>query len=77
MRRTQEVPAGTLNGIASYRGAVRREATDTRRWAHRLRINYGYGIPASASAHEFTTCTAFPDAQGTCEPDETGATGSR
>lgn len=68
-------PAGTLNGIAAYRSAVRREATDTRRWADRLRIRYGYGIPASASAHEFTTCTAAPQAAGSCEPDETGATG--
>lgn len=68
-------PAGTLNGIATYRTAVRREATDTRRWADRLRIKYGYGIPASASAHEFTTCTATPEAVGSCEPDQTGATG--
>ena len=68
-------PAGTLNGIAAYRTAVRREATDTRRWADRLGIKYGYGIPASASAHEFTACTATPEAVGTCQPDETGATG--
>jgi hypothetical protein len=68
-------PAGTLNGIATYRSAVRREATDGRRWADRLRIKYGYGIPASASAHEFSTCTATPDAVGACEPDATGATG--
>jgi hypothetical protein len=68
-------PAGTLNGIASYRTAVQREATDTRRWADRLGIKYGYGIPASASAHEFATCTASPGAAGSCEPDATGATG--
>lgn len=68
-------PAGTLNGITAYRRAVRREATQTRRWADRLGIKYGYGIPASASAHEFTTCTATPEAVGSCEPDQTGATG--
>jgi hypothetical protein len=68
-------PAGTLNGLASYRTAVQREATDTKRWADRLRIKYGYGIPASASAHEFTTCNATPSASGSCVPDATGATG--
>jgi hypothetical protein len=68
-------PAGTLNGIATYRDAVRTEADDTRRWADRLGIEYGYGIPASASAHEFTTCTASPGADGSCVPDATGATG--
>lgn len=68
-------PAGTLNGIAAYRSAVRQEATDTKTWANRLRIKYGYGIPGSASAHEFTTCTASPGAQGSCVPDATGATG--
>jgi hypothetical protein len=68
-------PAGTLNGIASYRTAVKTEATNTRRWADRLRVKYGYGIPASASAHEYTTCTATPGATDACEPDATGATG--
>ena len=68
-------PAGTLNGITSYQAAVQREATDTRFWAGRLRIKYGYGIPASASAHEFTTCTATPRASGGCVPDTTGAAG--
>jgi hypothetical protein len=68
-------PAGTLNGIAPYRAAVQREATDMKRWADRLHIKYGYGIPASASAHEFTTCNATPSASGSCVPDATGATG--
>jgi hypothetical protein len=68
-------PAGTLNGITAYRAAVGQEATDTKRWANRLQIKYGYGIPASASAHEFTTCVASPGAQGSCVPDATGATG--
>jgi hypothetical protein len=68
-------PAGTLNGIDSYRTAVQREASDTRRWANRLHVKYGFGIPASASAHEFTTCTATPDAADACVADETGATG--
>ena len=70
-----DAPAGTLSGIASYRAAVRREATDTKQWANRLHIKYGYGIPASASAHEFTTCTATAGAAGDCVPDATGATG--
>jgi hypothetical protein len=68
-------PAGTLNGITTYRTAVQHEATNTRRWADRLRIKYGYGIPASASAHEFSTCTATPGATDSCVPDATGATG--
>ena len=68
-------PAGTLNGITSYQAAVQREATDTARWAGRLRVKYGYGIPASASAHEFTTCNATPGASGSCVPDATGASG--
>lgn len=68
-------PAGTLNGIAAYRVAVRQEATDTKTWANRLHVRYGYGIPASASAHEFTTCSATPGATDSCVPDATGATG--
>jgi hypothetical protein len=68
-------PAGTLNGIESYRTAAQREAADTKRWADRLHIKYGFGIPASASAHEFTTCTATPEATDACVPDATGATG--
>jgi hypothetical protein len=68
-------PAGTLNGIDSYRMAVQREASDTKRWANRLHIKYGFGIPASASAHEFSTCTATPEATDACVPDEAGATG--
>jgi hypothetical protein len=67
--------AGTLNGIASYRTAVQQEATQTKRWANRLHIKYGFGIPASASAHEFTTCTETEGAVGSCVPDSTGATG--
>ena len=67
-------PAGTLNGIATYRAAANREATDTKHWANRLHIKYGYGIPASASAHELSTCAATA-ASGTCVPDATGATG--
>jgi len=70
-----DAPAGTLNGIDDYRAAARREAADTKRWANRLHIKYGFGIPASASAHEFTTCTAGPGAVGACLPDSTGATG--
>jgi hypothetical protein len=68
-------PAGTLNGIAAYRAAARREATVTKMWADRLHIKYGYGIPASASAHEFSTCAATPGAADSCVPDATGATG--
>lgn len=68
-------PAGTLNGIRTYRTAVAHEAGDMKVWADRLHIKYGYGIPASASAHEFTTCSATADATGSCLPDVTGATG--
>jgi hypothetical protein len=70
-----DAPAGTLNGIADYRTAVQREATQTKQWANRLHLKYGFGIPASASAHEFTTCTETADAIGTCVPDSTGAAG--
>lgn len=68
-------PAGTLNGLADYTAAARREARNAKQWANRLHIRYGFGIPASASAHEFTTCTAGPDALGDCVPDASGATG--
>ena len=68
-------PAGTLNGISAYRSAVGREATDMKRWANRLQIKYGFGIPASASAHEYTTCTASPDATDSCVPAARDATG--
>ncbi len=68
-------PAGTLNGVATYATAVSREARDMTRWADQLGIDFGFGIPASASAHEFTTCTAAPDAVDSCRPDATGATG--
>ena len=68
-------PAGTLDGLATYRPRVRREAADMKRWADRLRIKYMYGIPASASVHEFTTCTAAPGATGSCLTDAAGAAG--
>lgn len=68
-------PAGTLNSLESYRTAVEKEVRNTRSWAAPLQLKYGYGIPATATAHEFTTCTAAPDADGGCVPDETGATG--
>jgi hypothetical protein len=68
-------PAGTLNGIDTYRVAGQREASDTTRWANRLHIKYGFGIPACASAHEYTTCAATAAATDVCVPDETGATG--
>jgi hypothetical protein len=42
-------PAGTLNGITAYRAAVDQEASNTKTWANRLYIKYGYGIPASNS----------------------------
>ncbi|MGN6414969.1 hypothetical protein [Flexivirga sp.] len=70
-----KAPAGTLNGLADYTSAARQEAGNTTRWANRLHIRYGFGIPASASAHEFTACSAGPDAVGECLPDATGATG--
>lgn len=68
-------PAGTLNGIANYETVVHQEATNMKRWADRLHIKYAYGIPASASAHEFTTCSAGASATGSCAPDATGAAG--
>lgn len=68
-------PAGTLTSLTDYRAAVNREARTTKAWANRLGIDYGYGIPASASAHEYTTCTAAPDAIDSCVPDASGATG--
>jgi len=68
-------PAGTLNGIEAYRQAAVREAADTKRWANRLHLRYGFGLPASASAHEFTTCAESATAPGSCVPDATGATG--
>lgn len=67
--------AGTLDGLATYGLAAQLEATNTRQWADRIGIKHGYGIPASASTHEFTTCTATPGADGSCLPDPTGATG--
>ncbi|MFC6704165.1 hypothetical protein [Flexivirga alba] len=70
-----DAPAGTLNNLDDYTSAARREAGNTKQWANRLHIRYGFGIPASASAHEFTTCTEGPDAVGSCEPDASGATG--
>ncbi|WP_188836478.1 hypothetical protein [Flexivirga endophytica] len=70
-----DAPAGTLNSLVNYTSAARREAGNAKQWANRLHIRYGFGIPASASAHEFTTCTAGPNAIDNCEPDATGATG--
>jgi len=68
-------PAFTLNGIGTYKPAAQREAANTKRWANRLHIKYGYGLPAAATAHEYTTCTAAPTATLSCVPDATGATG--
>jgi hypothetical protein len=68
-------PAFTLNGIGTYKPAVRREAADTKRWANELHIKYGFGIPAASTSHEYTTCTAMPNATASCVPDATGATG--
>jgi hypothetical protein len=68
-------PAGTLDGLATYTRAVRREALETELWAARLHVKFGFGIPASASSHEFTTCTADPDALSSCLPDASGRSG--
>ena len=64
-------PAGSLNDVPTYTALVQQEAKNTKTWADALGIPYGYGIPASATAHEFTTCTG-PD----CKPGADGSTGN-
>ncbi|RMB60037.1 hypothetical protein EAX62_10000 [Tessaracoccus antarcticus] len=64
------LPAGTLNDLPTYTGSVQQEVANMKAWAQELEIPYAFGIPASASAHEYTTCDG-PD----CRPGKNGATG--
>ena len=48
---------GHLNDLPTYQSLVTTEVTHMKTWANSLGISYAFGIPASASAHEFTSCT--------------------
>ena len=48
---------GHLNDLPTYQNLVTTEVTHMKTWANSLGISYAFGIPASASAHEFTSCT--------------------
>src|SRR5699024_3809042 len=58
-------PAGTLVDLETYTSRVQESVANMVDWAGQLQIPYGFGIPASASAHEYTSCTG-PD----CRPAE-------
>ena len=62
-------PAGYLNDLPTYERLVRQEARSMKRWSRALQISYGFGIPASASLHEYTTC------RNGCTPGADGSTG--
>jgi hypothetical protein len=63
-------PAGSLNDLPVYKALVVQQADEMKTWADREHIPYGFGIPASASAHEYETCT------GSCAPGADGSTGN-
>jgi hypothetical protein len=63
-------PAGSLNDLPTYQTLVTQEADNMKTWAHSQSIPYAFGIPAAASAHEYTTCT------GTCVVGANGTTGN-
>ncbi len=63
-------PGGSLNDVPTYTSLVSTEANSMQGWADAAAVPYAYGIPASASAHEYTTCV------GTCQPGKDGSTGN-
>ncbi|MEO7588518.1 MAG: hypothetical protein ABIS84_10890 [Arachnia sp.] len=64
------IPAGSLNDLPTYTSSVQREVGNMKAWAQALDIPYAFGIPASASSNEYTTCDG-----PSCVPGENGATG--
>ena len=64
------IPAGTLNDLPTYTSSVEQQVASMKQWAQELGIAYAFGIPASASSNEYTTCEG-PD----CMPGKNGATG--
>lgn len=50
-------PAGTRTPLTDYRRAALDEASRARRYADALGIPYQFAIPASASYHEYASCT--------------------
>lgn len=63
-------PAGSLNDLPVYQRLVTQQVEEMKSWADREHIPYGFGVPASASVHEYETCT------GTCAPGADGSTGN-
>src|SRR5699024_7777163 len=47
---------GKLDGLPAYTETVKREVANMKAWAVELDVPYGFGIPASASSNEYTTC---------------------
>lgn len=50
-------PMAHLNDLPTYESLVNVEAANMKTWANSLGIFYAYGIPATASAHEWAQCT--------------------
>ncbi len=63
-------PAGELLDLSTYQINVQAEVAGLKTGADQLHIRYGVGIPAAASAHEYTACDG-----PACKPSAGGATG--
>jgi len=50
-------PAGTRTPVAGYRQAALDEASRTRQYADALDVPYAFAVPASATYHEYASCT--------------------
>lgn len=48
---------GWLNTPDEYESLVEQQVDQMRDWSDQLGIQYGFGVPGGASAHEYTTCT--------------------
>ena len=63
-------PAGELLDLSTYQANVQAEVAALKAGAGQLQIRYGVGIPAAASAHEYTACEG-----PACQPSASGAKG--
>lgn len=63
-------PAGTLNPAPLYAQQAQQAVKNMKTWANELDIPYSIGIPAAATAHEYSACYG-----STCEAAPNGETG--
>ena len=64
-------PPGHRTPVAAYRRLVMREVRHMRDWASLIDVKYQFGVPAAASAHEFSACAGVR-----CQKTQKGERGS-